>query len=81
MIHGFWAFIGQAVTIVGVLASAGLGLLAVVAGLIVLWRRRRRGPVRSSSTLPPGWRVIPGGKAGPRGTDPSPPLRHPSSGE
>jgi hypothetical protein len=58
---GVWQHIlGTALIVASVLMGASLGLLAVVAAIVLQWRRRRTPPMRTS--LPPGWRVIVGGK-------------------
>lgn len=62
MPEGAHSVFGETLIVASAIGTAGIGLVAVVALAVVLWRRKGRPIVPPASSLPHGWRVIAGGQ-------------------
>lgn len=70
MPQGANSVFGETLIVASAIGTAGIGIIAVLALAVVLWRRKGRPLVPPASSLPHGWRVIQGGQPG---HAPSPP--------
>lgn len=62
MPEGAHSVFGETLIVASAIGTAGIGIVAVVALAVVLWRRKGRPIVPPTSSLPHGWRVIAGGQ-------------------